>query len=49
MCYCLFYQDDEYIKIDKGYGDIKDEFVWAETWYVNMYNNYYFVHACIQL
>ncbi|XP_065885867.1 uncharacterized protein [Dysidea avara] len=23
---------DEYIKIDKGYGNIKDEFVWAGTW-----------------
>ena len=29
---CSF-ADALYIQIDKPYGDVEDEFVWAQTWY----------------
>ena len=39
--------DSIYIRIDKAYGDVKDEFVWAQTWYDVLY--YITVWMCLLL
>lgn len=31
--------DTLYIQVDKAYGDVEDEFVWAQGWYGLAYTN----------
>lgn len=34
MNFILLCLDALYIQVDKPYGDVKDEFIWAQAWYV---------------